>query len=126
MPLTVRALKDSRVGFDHLVLLASTATAITRESVAAQEASYRASLRDRAAAGSTMAATMLEQAAAEPVPAVVFDEAALLALAESHSVSRFRHDCDHARHAGDPEGFLRDRLDAVDSRRLELLGAAAG
>ena len=49
-----------------------------------------------------------------------FDEAPLLELAKEHSVSRFRHDCEHARHAADAAGFLADQVDAVELRRLEL------
>jgi hypothetical protein len=49
-----------------------------------------------------------------------FDEAPLLARALEHSVSRFRHDCAHARHAADAREFLREQVDAVEARSLEL------
>ena len=49
-----------------------------------------------------------------------FDEQLLLPQAESHSVSRFRYDCDHARHAADREGALRAHVEAVERRWLEF------
>ena len=52
--------------------------------------------------------------------ATPFDEGPLLRLAEEHSVSRFRFDCSHVRHAFDAQGFLGQQLDAVENRRLEL------
>ncbi|HEX6539056.1 MAG TPA: DUF222 domain-containing protein [Candidatus Dormibacteraeota bacterium] len=56
-----------------------------------------------------------------------FDEQPLLQLAECHSVSRFQFDCAHARHAADQAKALRDHVDAVERRWLELepLGADA-
>jgi hypothetical protein len=55
-----------------------------------------------------------------------FDEAPLLARALEHSVSRFRHDCAHARHAADAREFLREQVDAVEARSLELLRCDGG
>jgi Domain of unknown function (DUF222)/HNH endonuclease len=52
--------------------------------------------------------------------AAPFDEEPLLTQAEEHSVSRFRHDCHHARHAADAQGFLADQVDQVEWRRLDL------
>lgn len=49
-----------------------------------------------------------------------FDERPLLDLALQHSVGRFRYDCAHARHAGAPELFLKEHLDAHHARSLEL------
>lgn len=49
-----------------------------------------------------------------------FDETALLTQATEHSVSRFRYDCAHARHAADAAGFLEEHVDAIEARRLEL------
>jgi Domain of unknown function (DUF222) len=118
-PLTVAALEEGRVGFGHLVLLAGVARSVTVDSVAAQEAAYQASLRERSDA-------VPADNDASSAPSVVFDEAVLLRLAEHHTVSRFRQDCAHARHAGDPEGFLAEHLDTVECRSLQLVGGSSG
>lgn len=55
-----------------------------------------------------------------------FDETPLLTKALAHSVSRFRHDCAHARHAADAEGFLAEHVEAHALRRLELLPTENG
>ena len=55
-----------------------------------------------------------------PTASGPFDEAPLLAKAVEHSVGRFRHDCDHARHANDAAGFLAEEVDAVERRSLRL------
>src|SRR5438477_1643210 len=55
-----------------------------------------------------------------------FDETALLEQARAHSVSRFRHDCAHARHAADAAAVLADHVDAVACRRLELTPCGNG
>ena len=49
-----------------------------------------------------------------------FDEAPLLEQALEHSVSRFFHDCNHARHAADAAAVLTEHVSAVECRRLEL------
>ncbi|MFN2568917.1 MAG: DUF222 domain-containing protein [Candidatus Dormibacteria bacterium] len=49
-----------------------------------------------------------------------FDESHLLSKAMTHTVSRFRHDCSHVRHAADAEGFLAEHVDAVEARSLSL------
>ncbi len=54
------------------------------------------------------------------------DEASLLLQAEEHSVGRFRYDCQHARHAADEQGFLREHVDQVERRRLELVQCGDG
>ena len=59
-------------------------------------------------------------AVTESTVAPPFDEQPLLAKAREHSVSRFRHDCDHARHAADAAGFLADHLTAVEWRAFEM------
>ena len=56
----------------------------------------------------------------QPSGEAAFDEQLLLPQAEAHSVSRFRYDCDHARHAADREGALRHHVDAVERRWLEF------
>jgi hypothetical protein len=49
-----------------------------------------------------------------------FEEGPLLEQALEHSVSRFFHDCDHARHAADAATVLAEHVNAVECRRLEL------
>jgi len=49
-----------------------------------------------------------------------FDERPLLRQAERHSVSRFRRDCAHARHAADADSFLNEHVDAVEARFLDV------
>jgi hypothetical protein len=49
-----------------------------------------------------------------------FDESPLLERALQHSVSRFRFDCAHARHAADVEAFTEEQVDQVLFRRLEF------
>ena len=55
-----------------------------------------------------------------------FDEEPLLSKALEHSVSRFRHDCAHARHAADAQAFLAEHVDAVEARSLKLLPVENG
>ena len=62
----------------------------------------------------------------EPGSPTAFDERPLLAKAREHSVGRFRHDCDHARHAADAAGFLADHLTAVEWRSLEMSSVENG
>jgi hypothetical protein len=49
-----------------------------------------------------------------------FDESPLLEQALQHSVSRFRFDCAHARHAADMEAFTDEQIDQMVFRRLEF------
>jgi hypothetical protein len=49
-----------------------------------------------------------------------FDEAAMLKLAEKHSVGRFHHICEHARHAARPQQVADEQAQAIERRRLEL------
>ncbi|MGP8162099.1 MAG: DUF222 domain-containing protein [Candidatus Dormibacteria bacterium] len=55
-----------------------------------------------------------------------FEEEVLLAKARAHSVGKFRHDCEHARHAADQRRFLADQVDQVEARFLELKPSAGG
>ena len=50
----------------------------------------------------------------------VFDESPLLEQALEVSVSRFRHLCHHARHAGDPDAYANEQSRIVDERSLTL------
>ncbi|HSS93526.1 MAG TPA: DUF222 domain-containing protein [Candidatus Dormibacteraeota bacterium] len=55
-----------------------------------------------------------------------FDESALLVKAREFSVGRFREFCDHARHAGDPEGYARGEAHAVEARSLSFSAGQGG
>jgi hypothetical protein len=59
-------------------------------------------------------------------PARPFDETRLLAKARELSVRHFRDFCDHARHAGDPEGYVRDEAQRVEGRSLTLKTGEGG
>ncbi|MGA2282211.1 MAG: DUF222 domain-containing protein [Candidatus Dormibacteria bacterium] len=61
-----------------------------------------------------------------PGSAASFEEGVLLAKAKAHSVGKFRHDCEHARHAADQRRFLADQVDQVEARFLELETSAGG
>lgn len=62
----------------------------------------------------------------EPNPDKRFDETALLAKAQEHSVSKFRFDCTDERHAADAAGFLSDHLTDVEWRSFEMLPCDGG
>jgi hypothetical protein len=66
------------------------------------------------------------EAIAGSEPASGFEETTLLAAARTHSVGKFRHDCEHARHAADQRHFLADQVDQVEARFLELKPSAGG
>lgn len=66
------------------------------------------------------------RAASESPSASPFDEAPLLRKALVHTVSRFRHDCAHARHSIDAEAFLAEQVENAGWRRLELLACEDG
>jgi hypothetical protein len=55
-----------------------------------------------------------------------FEEAPLLAKARAHSVGKFRHDCEHARHAADQRRFLAEQIEQVEARCLELKPGVGG
>jgi len=55
-----------------------------------------------------------------------FDEEPLLRKARKHTVSRFRRDCAHARHAGDAKAFLAEHVDTVEARHLKLMPIESG
>jgi hypothetical protein len=66
------------------------------------------------------------RAAGESPTAQPFDEEPLLRKALVHTVSRFRHDCAHARHKVDAEAFLAEQVETAGWRRLELLPCEDG
>jgi Domain of unknown function (DUF222) len=49
-----------------------------------------------------------------------FRESELLAIAEDCSVSRFRHECHHARHAANPDDYAADEERVVDQRTMTM------
>ena len=55
-----------------------------------------------------------------------FDEAPLLRKALAHSLSRFRRECTHARHAADARRFLEEQTQMEEWRRVELLPCEDG
>src|SRR5712691_7147906 len=48
------------------------------------------------------------------------DEARLLSHARKLNIFPFRNTCLHARHAGDPEGFVNEETEGVEARSLTL------
>jgi Domain of unknown function (DUF222)/HNH endonuclease len=54
------------------------------------------------------------------------DEANLLRQARKLNIFPFRNRCLHARHAGDPEGFVNEEKDGVEARSLTLTTADDG
>ncbi len=54
------------------------------------------------------------------------DEAKLLRKARRESIARFRNSCMHARHAGDPAGFVNEEKQGVEARSLTLSTADDG
>jgi hypothetical protein len=55
-----------------------------------------------------------------------FDETKLLRKATEFSVRRFHNACMHARHAGDPDGFVDEEKEGVEARSLTLTTADDG
>jgi hypothetical protein len=55
-----------------------------------------------------------------------FDEPRLLRKAEKLSVRRFRHECTHARHEADPDGFVKEEKEGVEARSLTMSTADDG
>ena len=55
-----------------------------------------------------------------------FDEARLVRQARKQSVAKFRNTCTHARHAGDPKGFVDEEKEGVEARGLTLSTADDG
>jgi hypothetical protein len=49
-----------------------------------------------------------------------YDEKPVLAMARESSVGRLYYDCQHLRHAHDPQGYAADEAEAVEARRLEI------
>jgi hypothetical protein len=62
----------------------------------------------------------------ESPTATAFEEQPLLAQAMQHSLTRFRADCAHARHAHDAEAFHAEQLKDVEHRTLDVRTGEGG
>src|SRR5579859_3212064 len=58
--------------------------------------------------------------------ATTFDEQAILAMARESTAGRLYYDCQHLRHAHDPQGYAADEAEAVEARTLEIKGGGNG
>src|SRR6266581_6686249 len=66
------------------------------------------------------------QALKRSLTATPFDEAAILAMARENTVGRLYYDCQHLRHAHDPQGYAADEIEAVEARTLEIKSGGNG
>jgi len=55
-----------------------------------------------------------------------FDENVVLAMARENTVGRLYYDCQHLRHAHDPQGYAADEVEAVEARTLEIKSGGNG
>jgi len=55
-----------------------------------------------------------------------YDEKPVLAMARESTVGRLYYDCQHLRHAHDPQGYAADEAEAVEARRLEISSGGRG
>jgi hypothetical protein len=55
-----------------------------------------------------------------------FDEKAVLATARESTVGRLYYDCQHLRHAQDPQGYAAAEAEAVEARTLEIKSGGNG
>ncbi len=58
--------------------------------------------------------------------ATPFDEMAVLETARENTVGRLYYDCQHLRHAQDPQGYAADEEEAVEARTLEIKSGGNG
>jgi hypothetical protein len=58
--------------------------------------------------------------------AIPFEETAILAMARESTVGRLYYDCQHLRHAHDPQGYAADEAEAAEARTLEIKGGGDG
>jgi Domain of unknown function (DUF222)/HNH endonuclease len=91
LPQSAAAVREGRIGYAHLALLAGTARALREGDAVA-----------------------------------TFDETPLLEQAAAHSVSRFRFDCAHTRHMADPRAYLKEQVEMVALRSLDLMPRSDG
>ena len=132
------ALDAGEIGFAHFSLLAGVARAARTKLAAADPwAAVRvdATDPDADAAANAAAADATDGSDAPgtdgadpaiPVPPLTFDERPLLQLAREHSVSRFGHECIHARHAYDAAAVLEEHVHEAEHNRLELIPCENG
>ncbi|MBJ7597864.1 DUF222 domain-containing protein, partial [Candidatus Nephthysia bennettiae] len=108
---SVVAVQESEIGFQHLVLIARTRRALS------ESAAWRQAMEETPGPqpSSDASAGQVSELAPRPLP-----EAHLLAEAREVSVSRFRHLCQEARHAADPEGVAREQGRAMEERAFRL------
>jgi hypothetical protein len=66
------------------------------------------------------------QALKRSFTAAPFDERPVLAMARESTVGRFYYDCQHLRHAHDPQGYAADEVEAVEARTLEIKSGGHG
>jgi len=55
-----------------------------------------------------------------------FDEKVILDKARESTVGRLYYDCQHLRHAQDPQGYAAGEVEAVEARRLEIKAGGNG
>jgi hypothetical protein len=137
------ALDAGEIGFAHFSLLAGVARAARTKLAAADPwAAVRVDATDPDANPDAAADADADAAAiaadgsdapgtdgadpAIPVPPLTFDERPLLQLAREHSVSRFGHECIHARHAYDAAAVLEEHVHEAEHNRLELIPCENG
>jgi len=58
--------------------------------------------------------------------ATPFDERTVLEAARANTVGRLYYDCQHLRHAQDPQGYAADEAEAVEARTLEIKSGGNG
>src|SRR4029077_16644850 len=58
--------------------------------------------------------------------ATPFDERAILETARENTVGRLYYDCQHLRHAHDPQGYAAAEVEAAGARTRETTGAGNG
>src|SRR5579859_2284756 len=58
--------------------------------------------------------------------ATPFDEKTVLETARANTVGRLYYDCQHLRHAQDPQGYAADEAEAVEARTLEIKSGGNG
>ncbi len=108
----VNPLEAGDIGFAHFSLLAGTARALS-----AQPAHPDVESVPDDASGDDLADPLDP---ATPVGSLPFDEHTLLELARDHSVGRFIHDCNQARHAHDAAAVLAEHVSAAEPQPLRV------
>ena len=66
------------------------------------------------------------QALQRSLTGTAYDEKPVLAMARESSVGRLYYDCQHLRHAHDPQGYATEEAEAVEARRLEISSGGRG